>query len=163
MTRLVETATTSLDQPTAFACVAEFANIETWDPGVARSVKLTPGATRVGTAYALVLNANGRAMNMTYTVTEFRPNRRIVLEGRGKQIAAVDTIGFEPSGSGTVITYQADLQLTGVAQADAASHQGTLRIHRQSRRRWPAKVARRAGGVARGGPITPGSLVSWRV
>lgn len=116
MTRLVETATTSLDQATAFASVAEFANIEKWDPGVARSVKLTPGATRVGTDYALVLNYNGRAMNMTYTVTEFRPNSRIVLEGRGKQIAAVDTIGFEPSGNGTVVTYQADLQLTGVAR-----------------------------------------------
>jgi len=116
MTRLVETATTSLDQATAFANVAEFANIEKWDPGVARSVKQTPGTTRVGTDYALVLNYNGRTTNMTYTVTEYHPNSRVVLEGKGNYIAAVDTIIFEPNGDGTVVTYQADLQLTGVAR-----------------------------------------------
>jgi len=116
MTRLVETATTSLDQAAAFANVAEFANIDKWDPGVARSVKQTPGPTGVGTDYDLALNYNGRAMNMTYTVTEYHPNSRIVLEGKGNLIAAVDTITFEPNGSGTIVTYQADLQLTGVAR-----------------------------------------------
>jgi dehydrogenase/reductase SDR family member 12 len=116
MTRLIETATTSLDQAAAFANVAEFANIDNWDPGVALSVKQTPGPTGVGTVYALTLNYNGRAMNMTYTVTEYDPNSRIVLEGKGNLIAAVDTITFEPNGSGTVVTYQADLRLTGIAR-----------------------------------------------
>ncbi len=116
MTRLVEIATTRLDQATAFAEVAEFANIDKWDPGVTQSVKETLGPTGVGTVYALVLDYNGRPMNMTYRVTEWEPGSRVVLDGEGKFIAAVDTITFESNGGGTVVTYQADLELTGIAR-----------------------------------------------
>jgi hypothetical protein len=116
MTRLVETALTSLDQASAFGEVAEFANIEQWDPGVIRSVKQTPGPTDVGTSYALELEYAGRKLDMTYTVTEYRPHDRIVLRSHGGRVEAVDTITFQPNGSGTVVTYEADLQLTGVGR-----------------------------------------------
>jgi carbon monoxide dehydrogenase subunit G len=55
-------------------------------------------------------------MNMTYRVTEWEPGSRVVIDGEGKFIAAVDTITFEPNGGGTVVTYQADLELTGIAR-----------------------------------------------
>lgn len=116
MTHLVETAETTLDPATVFAHVAEFANIEKWDPGVQQSVKQTPGTTGVGTVYDLVLNYAGRQMPMTYTVTEYEPNRLIVLEGTGARVKAVDTISFEPWSTGTLVTYEADLSLTGFAR-----------------------------------------------
>ena len=116
MTQLAETADTSLDPATAFANVGDFANIEKWDPGVNRSVKASPGETAVGTTYDLTLNYNGRTMPMTYTVTEYEPGRRIVLEGEGDRVKAIDTISFEPIPTGTRVTYEADLALTGIAR-----------------------------------------------
>lgn len=116
MTRLVETAFTSLDPAAAFAKVAEFANIEQWDPGVTRSVKVSPGPTDVGTSYALELEYGGRKLDMTYTVTEYRPNERVVLRSHGGRVEAVDTITFGANGAGTLVTYEADLQLTGMGR-----------------------------------------------
>ena len=116
MTRLVETATTSLDQATAFANVAEFANIDLWDPGVVNSVKETSDPTGVGTSYALDLEYGGRKTKMRYTITEWVPNEKVVLIGEGGIVAAVDTISFAPEGDQTLVTYEADLRLTGIAR-----------------------------------------------
>ncbi len=116
MTRLIETATTSLSQEDAFRHVAEFENIDQWDPGVADSVKATPGETGVGTAYDLDLLYRGRSLKMTYTVTEWVPNERVVLKGVGGPVEAIDTISFEAGAEGTIVTYQADLSLRGIAK-----------------------------------------------
>lgn len=49
---------------------------------------------------------------MTYEVTEWQPNARVVLVGSGETIEAVDEIEFEARGSGTVVCYVADLSFT---------------------------------------------------
>ncbi|MDJ0952137.1 MAG: SRPBCC family protein [Acidimicrobiia bacterium] len=116
MTRLIETATTSLSQEEAFGYVAEFENIDQWDPGVSKSVKSIPGDTAVGTAYDLDLSYRGRSLKMTYTVTEWEPNHRVVLEGVGGPVKAIDTITFVSGDDGTIVTYQADLSLRGIAK-----------------------------------------------
>ena len=53
---------------------------------------------------------------MSYTVTELAVGDKIVLEGTGGVIHAIDVISFVPDGDGTLVTYQADLQLTGIAR-----------------------------------------------
>ena len=116
MTKLVEQATTSLSPAEAFAKVAAFENIDRWDPGVVESIKRGDAETGVGTAFDLTLSYRGRQLEMTYTVTDFVPNDRIVLEGTGGVVYAIDTISFEPFGDGTVVTYEADLRLTGFAR-----------------------------------------------
>lgn len=116
MTFLKETATTTLSPDDAFAHVGDFANIDNWDPGVTRSVKATAGDVSVGTIYDLVLDYRGREMNMQYEVTDYEPTKRIVLVGTGGPIKAVDTISFEPNGDGTLVTYEAHLQLRGIAR-----------------------------------------------
>jgi carbon monoxide dehydrogenase subunit G len=112
----METARTSLSQAEAFSAVGDFENIDQWDPGVVRSSKSTPGEVRVGTVYDLELSYRGRSLEMSYTITELAVGERIVLEGSGGVIHAVDVISFEPDGDGTLVTYQADLQLTGFAR-----------------------------------------------
>ena len=115
MTFLKETATTSLSPEEAFAHVGDFANIDQWDPGVVRSVKNTAGEVSVGTVYDLVLDYRGRELEMQYEVTAYEPAKRIVLVGTGGPVHAVDTISFEPNGHGTLVTYEADLRLRGIA------------------------------------------------
>lgn len=116
MIRLTETASTELAREVAFAAVGEFANIAAWDPGVVSSVKAIPGETVVGTVYDLVVSYGGRRMEMRYRVTAFEPGRRIALDGSGRFVTAVDVIEFADSGNGTLITYVADIGLTGVAR-----------------------------------------------
>ena len=53
---------------------------------------------------------------MRYTITELMPGRRIVLEGFGSRVEAVDVIEFSEHDDGTRITYTADIGLTGIAR-----------------------------------------------
>lgn len=116
MIRLTETAMTSLARDTAFAHIGDFANIDKWDPGVVTATKATDGATGIGTAYDLVLSYAGREIEMQYVITEHEPGRRIVLEGTGARVHAIDVIEFADYTDGTKVTYTADLSLTGVAR-----------------------------------------------
>jgi NAD(P)-dependent dehydrogenase (short-subunit alcohol dehydrogenase family) len=63
---------------------------------------------------------------MRYVVTEYSPPKRVVLEGRGKRIEAIDSITFEQEGSGTRITYVADLSFSGVLASAEPFMRGTL-------------------------------------
>jgi len=116
MIKLQETAATSLSVAEAFAHVGDFANIQEWDPGVTLSTKTSDQPTAVGTVFALDVSYGGRNMAMQYRVTAFDADRRLVLEGSGGMVKAIDTIEFEPSPDGTKVTYMADLSLTGIAR-----------------------------------------------
>lgn len=98
----------------AFAYVADFANTQEWDPGVREAEKLTDGSVDVGTEYRVVAEFRGREIPMRYRVVRFEPPGRVVLEGEGRTVSAVDDIRFEPTGRGTRIVYAADLEMKGL-------------------------------------------------
>ena len=117
---LRETIEVDVPVDVAFAMIADFSTSEHWDPGVAKARLVKPGEgadAGVGAEYALTVTFRGNASDMTYITTAYEAPRRVVLEGVGPKIRAVDTIEFEPTASGgTRITYTADLQLVGVAK-----------------------------------------------
>ena len=115
MTTLRETIQTPLAIEAAFAYVADFANSQEWDPGVASSDRVDGGPVAVGARYRLQVTFNGRTLPMTYTVTEYDPPTHVILHGSGSRIEAIDRIDFAsaPDG-GTRLTYQADLRLGGI-------------------------------------------------
>lgn len=121
---LTERITTRLPLDAAFAFVADFANAERWDPGVASSTRVAGKAGKAGSSdgapvavgmrYDLGVRVGGRVAPMTYVVTRFEPLRRVVLAGSGAGVEAVDDIGFAPGpDGGTVISYVADIRLVG--------------------------------------------------
>ena len=114
MTRLYEEIETALPHDAAFDFVADFANAERWDPGVARSVGLDGGPLRVGSRFELDVRMGRRTAQMTYHVAALERPHRVVLVGAGSGVDAVDEIVFEPTGSGTRIRYTADIRLTGL-------------------------------------------------
>lgn len=114
MTRLYEQIETALPPETAFDFVADFANAERWDPGVARSVGLDEGPLRVGSRFELDVRMGRRTAPMTYHVAALERPDRVVLVGAGSGVDAVDEIVFEPTGSGTRIRYTADIRLSGL-------------------------------------------------
>lgn len=110
--RLQETR--QIDRPLeeVFAFTADFANAEKWDPGVSSSRRVGNGPVGVGSRYDVMVSFGSRELPMTYEVTEWEPNARVVLVGSGETIEAMDEIRFEAHGGGTVVHYVADLNFT---------------------------------------------------
>lgn len=97
-----------------FAFLGDFSTTETWDPGIASATKSTEGPIGVGTVFDLVARFNDRELPMIYTITEWEPDRRVVLEGSGSTVLATDEMRFEEIPGGTRVHYMADLRLRGV-------------------------------------------------
>ena len=114
MTRLHERIETTLPIEAAFDYVADFANAQEWDPGVATARRIDDGPVAIGARYDLGVRMGGRVAPMEYRVAELDRPRRVVLVGRGSNVDAVDDIRFERSGEGTVIDYTADIRLGGL-------------------------------------------------
>ena len=113
MTRLHETIQTALPVEETFALIADFANAQRWDPGVASSERLDPGPVGLDAHYRLGVRIRGRVAPMEYRITTFEPSRRVILTGSGSNVSAVDEIRFESIGDGTRIEYTADIRLGG--------------------------------------------------
>lgn len=115
MTRLHEIIETPLPVEDAFAFIADFANSQQWDPGVATSERIDDGPVGLGARYRLGVRMRGRVAPMEYRITAFEAPRRVVLTGEGSGVSAVDEIRFEPidAGTGTRIDYTADIRLGG--------------------------------------------------
>jgi carbon monoxide dehydrogenase subunit G len=114
MTRLHRRIETRLPIERAFAHIADFSTSSGWDPGIATSERLDPGAVRVGSRFRLGVRMQGRVSPMEYRITVLDPDRRVVLEGVGSMIRAVDEIRFEATAGGTAIDYTADIRLGGL-------------------------------------------------
>ena len=114
MPRLHESIQTSLPLDETFAFIADFANSQHWDPGVATSERLDPGPVGLGARYQLGVRMRGRVAPMEYRITTYEPTSRVVLTGEGSNVSAVDEIRFAAlPGGGTSIDYTADIHLGG--------------------------------------------------
>ena len=127
MAVLREQIETTLGIDAAFAFVADFANAERWDPGVASSVRLNDGPVRVGARYRLGVRMGGRVAEMEYEIIRLEAPHRVVLEGRGSGVHAVDDISFAATPSGTRIDYVADIRLQGLLRLLAPFAGGAFR------------------------------------
>lgn len=114
MTTLHEQIETTLPRDATFAYVADFANAEEWDPGVATAQRLDAGPIGVGTRYRLGVRIGGRVAPMEYRISVFEPPTRVVLVGSGSGVSAVDDIRFEEVKTLTRVDYTADITLDGV-------------------------------------------------
>lgn len=119
MAKLHETVDTTLPASAAFEFVADFSNSERWDPGTAWSKAVGDATPRVGAEYLLGVRMGNRVSQMTYRIVTLEPGARVVLEGRGSNVSAVDDIRFRSTPTGTHIEYNADIQLTGLLRLAA--------------------------------------------
>jgi NAD(P)-dependent dehydrogenase (short-subunit alcohol dehydrogenase family) len=115
MKRLHEVIEVPRRREEAFRFTANFGLIEQWDPGVAESEKLSAGPLREGSRFRVVVNSGFGRSEMHYTITRYEPPRRVVLEGVGDAIHAIDEIRFSEVEGGTRIDYTADISLGGAA------------------------------------------------
>ncbi len=113
MVRLHEVRTVDKSIDEVFAYTADFANIESWDPGVASSQRVGDGPVGVGAEFDLRVRFGPSTAPMRYRITEYEPPHRVVLVGEGRALTAVDEITFSVDEGGTRIEYIADLDFKG--------------------------------------------------
>lgn len=113
MARYITSVTSSRSAAEAFAYMADVTHFVEWDPGVKRVLRVAGDGAGLGTAYDLTVQAGGTTV-MRYEVTAYDPPRRIVLIARTSLLTSVDEVRVEPSGSGSIVTYDATLTLNGV-------------------------------------------------
>jgi carbon monoxide dehydrogenase subunit G len=126
MTRLHGIIETTLPIDETFAFVADFANSQHWDPGVATSERVGEVPVGLGARYRLGIRMSGRVAPMDYRTTAFEAPRRVVFTGHGSNVSAVDEIRFEPTAAGTRIDYSADIRLGGWMRLVEPLARGTL-------------------------------------
>ena len=124
--RLQRSVTVNASPAKVFAFLSDFTTTEQWDPGTVRCQR-TSGDGGVGTVYLNTSKFLGRETELTYTVLEVDPGRRVQLRGQNKTVTATDTIEVEPNGSGSDVTYTADFDFTGVAKYLAPLLSGPLK------------------------------------
>ena len=112
--RLRETRKVDAGAESAFGYTSDFSNIAEWDPGVSRSERVDEGDLGVGSVFDLDVSFGKSTVPMKYEIILFEPGERVVLEGRGSKLHAIDDIRFTPHGNGTRIDYQADLTFDGL-------------------------------------------------
>lgn len=103
-----------MDRPLGevFDYVADFDNIEEWDPGVVASTRLGD-AVGPGTRFDLEVRFGAGTAPMVYEITEYDRPARVVLTGTNDRLVAVDEILFSTDRGRTRIDYTADLQFRG--------------------------------------------------
>lgn len=93
----------------------DFGNAEEWDPGTESCTREDAGPIRVGSSWHNTSKILGVTAELTYRLDELTDDK-VVLVGRNDSSTSTDTITVVPSGSGSEITYQAELEMHGMAK-----------------------------------------------
>lgn len=113
MARYRATIQTDRDSAEVFAYLSDFSNTQEWDPGVIAASRMTEVEVGLGSQFSLVARFMGRDSELTYRIVEYEPPRAVTLLGENSTVVSRDRITFEAVGSGTRITYDAELTLKG--------------------------------------------------
>lgn len=100
----------------AFDYVADVEHFAEWDPGVTESVQVEGDGPGLGAAYDVTVRNAGRSMTLRYEVVAYDPPHQIVLHADTGRLVSHDTITVGAQGSGSVVVYEAELTLKGIAR-----------------------------------------------
>lgn len=108
---LEHTLLSSLPVSQVFAYLSRFHRVVEWDPSVVAARKCTPGPVGVGTCFEVDLHFLGQTSRLVYSLREYRPGVRLVLQGEAPRYRVTDTLQFEstPEG-GTRLHYRLEVE-----------------------------------------------------
>lgn len=111
------TRTFTVDRPieAVLAYLADFGHADRWDPGTQTCTRIDDGPVAVGARWHNVSKILGKETELEYTLEQLE-EQRIVLVGRNKTATATDHITVRPAEGGSEITYDATVELHGVAK-----------------------------------------------
>lgn len=110
--------TFEVDQPLEVVVnyLKDFARAEAWDPGTQSCRREGPqGPVDVGTTWHNVSQFRGRQTELEYRLAVLEPSH-LTFVGQNKTATSTDDLTFSPSGTGTTITYHAQIEFHGLAK-----------------------------------------------
>lgn len=114
MARYVAIVESTLPAAEVFAYLADFRSVREWDPSVKSAELTTVGEPiRVGAGFRVSVGMLGNTTSLDYETVELDAPHRLVLRGENSTVVSTDTVTVEPRGTGSVMTYDADLALKG--------------------------------------------------
>ena len=114
MARYVTKVRTAKTPQEAFAYMADLRNFAEWDPGV-KAVKQVEGSGGgPDSVFDVTVASPGRDLTLRYVTKEYDAPRDLLVMARSFVFTSIDRITVEPDGTGSVVTYDADLRLNGV-------------------------------------------------
>lgn len=119
MARYKTAIETSWRPEDAFDYMADVRNFAAWDPGVRRVTVVQGGEAGVPDAYDVDVRAGRATMTLRYEVVASERPRRVLLQAQTSTLRSIDEIRVEPSGLGSIVTYDAQLELRGVLRVAA--------------------------------------------
>ena len=100
----------------AFDYLADFTNATEWDPNTSSSKCVEGQPGDLGSRYEVVTEFGGREMELTYETIEVDRPRKVVLQSGNSSTEIRDTMTFAPSGTGTEVTYNANVAPKGLVK-----------------------------------------------
>ena len=114
MARYVTTVRTAKAPQEAFAYMADLRNFAEWDPGVKAVRQVEGSGGGPAAVFDVTVAGPGRDLTLRYVTEEHDAPRNLLVVARSSVFTSIDRITVEPDGTGSVVTYDADLRLNGV-------------------------------------------------
>ena len=96
----------------AFAYMADLSNFADWDPGVTKVSQVDGDGGGADAAFDVTVKA-ARPMTLRYRTTAYEPPTKVVARASNWLLTSLDTITVRAQGSGSVVTYDAEITLNG--------------------------------------------------
>ncbi|ANI37427.1 carbon monoxide dehydrogenase subunit G [Mycolicibacterium vaccae 95051] len=93
----------------------DFGHAEQWDPGTRSCQRIDTGPVIEGAFWHNVTKMLGVTAELTYKLEELT-DRRVVFVGENQSARTVDAITVDRGGDGSVVTFQADIEMHGSAK-----------------------------------------------
>ena len=116
MARYVATAESPHPPDEVFDYLAHFESVADWDPGVTQATRHDEGPVAVGSAFDVTVRGVGAPLDLQYVVSDIDEGHSIVLDAETGALHSHDVITVEPAGDGSIVTYDATLELRGLAK-----------------------------------------------
>ena len=105
-----ETIDVEVPVGTAFRYVADFGNLDEWDPTFDRAERTDDGEVLgVGSTFRVESDVAGSTITIDYRIAEYEPDRMVRLVGTSDRFTSDDRIEFAPTDDGTRIDYHAEV------------------------------------------------------
>jgi carbon monoxide dehydrogenase subunit G len=93
----------------------DFAHAEAWDPGTESCTRIDSGPIAVGSSWHNVSKVAGVSTELTYTLDR-RADDQLVFVGVNDSATSTDTITVRPNGTGSRLTYHANIEMHGLSK-----------------------------------------------
>ena len=114
MARYVTTVRSAKTPQEAFAYMADLGNFVEWDPGVKAVRQVEGSGGGLDAVFDVTVVAPGPNLTLRYVTEEHDAPHNLLVVARSIVFTSIDRITVEPDGTGSLVTYDADLRLNGV-------------------------------------------------